>query len=220
MAWTLDTLVRSPWLARQPAPVAQALLAAGRVYRVEAGQLVYGLADFEAGLCAVVSGRLAVEGDAGGERSVLIDIVRGGAWLGQSAPEDGRPRPVIIRARSQCDLFLISDAALRKVGRTRADVWRSVADLVDQQLQTAVRMIARLLTASPAELIALRLVTLAEGSPPSVIASQSDLGELTGLTRKAVNAHLSQMESAGLVTRAYGRVVLSDVAGLRRLAGG
>jgi DNA-binding MarR family transcriptional regulator len=80
-------------------------------------------------------------------------------------------------------------------------------------------MVARLLTASPAELIALRLLTLAEGQPPFVAVSQSELGELTGMTRKAANAHLGLLEDQGLVKRAYGKVMLLDAERLQSLAG-
>lgn len=218
MAWSHYDLVRSPWLSRQPAPVAEALLDAGRVQRLEAGQWVYGEGDPDAGLFAVISGRMSVEAAAGPERTVLIDILHKGAWLGQSA-QTGGPRLVTVRARSAATLFLIPDAMLKRAGHNRPDVWQAVSNLVYGQLQNAVRMVARLLTASPAELIALRLLTLAEGHPPFVAVSQSELGELTGMTRKAANAHLALLEEQGLVKRAYGKVMLLDVKRLRGMAG-
>jgi CRP-like cAMP-binding protein len=213
MAWSHYDLVRSPWLSRQPAAVAGALLDAGRVQRIEAGQSVYGEDDPDGGLFAVISGRLSVEATAGPERTVLIDILQKGAWLGQSAQTD-----VTVRARSAATLFLIPDAVLKRVGHDRPDVWQSVSNLVYGQLQNAVRMVARLLTASPAELIALRLLSLAEGQPPFVAVSQSELGELTGMTRKATNAHLALLEEQGLVKRAYGKVLLLDIVRLRGMA--
>jgi CRP/FNR family transcriptional regulator, cyclic AMP receptor protein len=214
MAWSHFDLVRSPWLSRQPAPVAGALLDAGRVQRLEAGQSIYGQDDPDGGVFAVISGRLSVEAMAGPKRTVLIDILRTGAWFGQSAQTE-----VTVRARSAATLFLIPDAVLKRVGHDRPDVWQAVSNLVYGQLQSAVRMVARLLTASPAELIALRLLALAEGQPPFVAVSQSELGELTGMTRKAANAHLALLEEQGLVKRAYGKVLLVDEARLRGLAG-
>lgn len=214
MAWSHYDLVRSPWLSRQPAPVAGALLDAGRVQRIEAGQEVYGEDDADGGLFAVVSGRLSVQAAAGPERTVLIDILHKGAWLGRSAQAG-----VMVRARSAATLFLIPDAVLKRVGHDRPDVWQAVSNLVYGQLESAVRMVARLLTASPAELIALRLLTLAEGQPPFVAVSQSELGELTGMTRKAANAHLALLEEQGLIKRAYGKVMLLDEARLRGMAG-
>jgi CRP-like cAMP-binding protein len=218
MAWSHYDLVRSPWLSRQPAPVAEALLEAGRVQRLEAGQWVYGEDDPDAGLFAVISGRLSVEAAAGPQRTVLIDILHKGAWLGLPAQPDG-PRLLTVCARSAATLFLIPDAALKRVGHDRPDLWQAVSNLVYGQLRDAVRMVARLLTASPAELIAMRLLTLAEGQPPFVAVSQSELGELTGMTRKAANAHLALLEEQGLVKRAYGKVMLLDEARLRGMAG-
>lgn len=217
MAWSLETLVRSPWLSHQPAPVAQALLAAGQLHRIEAGESVF--AEGEGGLFAVVEGRLSIDAAAAGERRVLIDFIRAGHWLAHTASAGEDTRPVAVRARTAATLFLIPDAKLARIARNRPDIWQSVNDLTRQQLQGAVRMIARLLTASPAELIALRLVMLAEGRPPTVTVSQSELGELTGLTRKAVNAHLALLETAGSIRRAYGRVMLTDLAALKRIVG-
>ena len=214
MAWSHYDLVRSPWLSRQPAPVAGALLDAGRVQRLEAGQSVYGEDDPDGGLFAVISGRLSVEAAAGPERTVLIDILHKGAWLGQSAQTN-----ITVRARSAATLFVIPDAVLKRVGHDRPDMWQAVSNLVYGQLQGALRMVARLLTASPAELIALRLLTLAEGRPPFVAVSQSELGQLTGMTRKAANAHLALLEEQGLIKRAYGKVMLLDEARLRGMAG-
>lgn len=213
MAWSHFDLVRSPWLSRQPAPVAGALLDAGRVQRLEAGQSVYGEDDPDGGLFAVISGRLSVEAAAGPERTVLIDILHKGAWRGQSAQAD-----VTVRARSAATLFLIPDAVLKRIGHDRPDVWQAVSNLVYGQLESAVRMVARLLTASPAELIALRLLALAEGQPPFVAISQSELGELTGMTRKAANAHLALLEEQGLVKRAYGKVMIVDTEALKGVA--
>jgi CRP-like cAMP-binding protein len=218
MAWSHYDLVRSPWLSRQPAPVAGALLDAGRVQRLEAGQSVYGVDDPDGGLFAVISGRLSVEAAAGPDRTVLIDILHKGAWLGLPAQTDG-PRLMTVCARSAATLFLVPDAVLRRAGHDRPDLWQAVSNLIYGQLQNAVRMVARLLTASPAELIALRLLTLAEGDPPFVAVSQSELGELTGMTRKAANAHLALLEEQGLVKRAYGKVMLLDVERLRAIVG-
>lgn len=217
MAWSLQTLVRSPWLSRQPAPVARTLLDLGRVYRFEAGQqLLAG----EGGLFAVVQGRVALYADAGRAPPVLVDLLHAGAWLGLTAPDGDGRTPLIARARNAVALFLIPDAQLARLGRSRSDVWQSIAALAYAQHGEAVATIARLLTADPAQLIALRLVALREGRPPFVAVSQTELGELCGLTRKAINAHLGAMEEGGLVRRAYGRVDLLDLPALRRLASG
>lgn len=216
MAWSLETLVRSPWLSRQPATVAEALLAVGHVHRIEAGQEVFGAG--EAGLFALVEGRLAITAEGAAGKPVLIDILQSGAWFAQVPARGQGPSPLVLCARSQALLFVVPEALLHRVGRARAELLHATTDLLAQQHHDAARMITRLLTATPARLIALRLVALAEGDPPFAAVSQSELGALTGMTRKAINAHLGVLEADGLVRRAYGRVDLVDLASLRKIA--
>ena len=44
------------------------------------------------------------------------------------------------------------------------------------------------------------------------------LGEMTGLTRKTVNAHLSAFAREGLIEIRYGGLLLRDPAGLQAVA--
>lgn len=41
---------------------------------------------------------------------------------------------------------------------------------------------------------------------------------MMGLTRKTINHHLSNFEAAGLIEVGYGKIALTDIAGLKRIA--
>jgi CRP-like cAMP-binding protein len=58
----------------------------------------------------------------------------------------------------------------------------------------------------------------AGATQPLVRLSQQAIGEMIGVTRKTVNAHLAAFERDQLVTARYNRIILRDVAGLRRVA--
>ena len=51
-----------------------------------------------------------------------------------------------------------------------------------------------------------------------VAAGQEILGEMLGLTRKTVNAHLASFERDGLVCTGYGKVTLCNIKGLENIA--
>jgi CRP/FNR family cyclic AMP-dependent transcriptional regulator len=214
----LDRLRQTPWLARQPATVADALLAAGRLHRLGAGQWAQGEGDPDPGLTAVIAGRLAVESSAGPERSVMIDLIHPGAWIGQAAPAGGGPRIVTLRALGPAELFVVPEAALRRLGQEQPAVWQAVSGLIYDQLQSAVRMVAFLLTATPLQRVAMRLALLAEGEPAEVAASHLQLAELTGLSRKGMAEQLAMLEAKGLVRRGYGRVAVLDREALLGIA--
>jgi CRP-like cAMP-binding protein len=48
--------------------------------------------------------------------------------------------------------------------------------------------------------------------------SQQALGEMIGVTRKTVNAHLAALERQQLLTASYNHIVLRDPKGLQRIA--
>ena len=58
------------------------------------------------------------------------------------------------------------------------------------------------------------------GGTAAIALSQQLLAEMTGLTRKTVNAHLSALEARGLIAIRYGGVLVRDPDGLRRMANG
>ena len=210
-----DLATRAPWFARQPASLRDALLEAGRVVRLGAGEWAYGEGDAATGIIAVLDGIMRIEASANGDRTVLVGLAPPGTVLGQSARRGGGPRIVTARAGPPSRVMLVSDVALERIAEAQPALWRAVSELVYAQLDGAVHVAAMLLGLSPAARIAARLIDLA--SDGVLHASQSDLGELTGLSRKAVNAHLNAMARAGLIAVGYAEVRVSDPAGLARL---
>jgi CRP/FNR family transcriptional regulator, cyclic AMP receptor protein len=85
-----------------------------------------------------------------------------------------------------------------------------------------VRALAELIGLPPRQRLASRLLIMASAPPgatqPVVRLSQQAIGEMIGVTRKTVNAHLAAFERDQLITARYNRIILRDVAGLQRVA--
>ena len=209
-------LLRSRWFAQQPAPLRAALIGAGRIVRLGAGQWVYGEGDEQTGLCAVIEGALRLEASAGHDRNVLIDIAAAVSIFGQSQRRGGGPRIVTARAGPPSAVMLISDHALERIAHDIPDVWRAVSALFYGQLDASVHLAANLLALPPRARIAARLRALATTGEARV--SQSELAELCGLSRKATNAHLAAIERAGAIRRGYGTINIVAPQLLDRLA--
>lgn len=137
---------------------------------------------------------------------MLIDLARAVTVFGQSHRRGGGPRIVTARAGPASVVMLISDRALERISGGEPDLWRAVSALVYGQLDATVHMLAQLLSLPPRERIVMRLRTLA--SDGLVRANQSDLAELTGLSRKVVNTHLAALERAGRIRRGYAAITL------------
>ena len=186
--------------------------------RLGPGQWVYSEGDPDTGLCAVLDGALRLEVAVDADRDVLIGLAQAPAILGQSRRRGGGPRIVTTRAQGIATILTISDAALDRIAVAHPDVWKDVSELVYGELDTIVHFAAQLLVLRPRARIAARLLQLA--SDDRVLARQSDLAEMCGMTRKAMNDHLTKLEADGLIQRGYGAVRLLSAAGLTRIARG
>jgi CRP/FNR family transcriptional regulator, cyclic AMP receptor protein len=143
-----------------------------------------------------------------------------GTAVGQSVRFGGGPRLVTAAAATPCAILLVSDAALTRVAERQPEIWRAIAKLLYGQLRYALRFGADMLTLPPSRRIAARLSDLAavtaglDGLP----LSQEALGEMTGLTRKTVNAVLRQLQADGLLVCDYRKIMIRDADRLRDLA--
>jgi CRP/FNR family cyclic AMP-dependent transcriptional regulator len=213
----LDIVAAIPWFARQPDAQRAALLAAGRLSARSAGEWLHGEGDDETGVLAVVEGGLKVYGQAPGGREALIGVLPPGTVIGQSVSFGGGPRIVTAIAAAPSRLFTVSDSGLRRVAVSHPGLWEALSALVYGQLRANAQAVAEFVALKPRERLISRLLQLAAQAGGPVDVSQADLAEMIGVTRKAVNGWLGELEARGLVERGYGRIVVLDRAGLERL---
>lgn len=205
------------WFANLPAAVQQSVCREGRVASLQAGQWIYSEGDSDTGICAVLEGYLRLEVGVGNDRDVLVGLTQASGIIGQSQPQGGGPRIVTARAGGAARVLLLSDAAIERIAGQHPSFWRAINALLYQQLNFAVHAHAQYLLLDPAGRVAALLLQLTVDD--NVPASQSDIAEMTGLSRKTVNGHLAQFEAKGLVSCGYRSIRLLDVAGLRARVG-
>jgi len=212
----LDIVAAIPWFAGQPPALRAALLRAGRLSRRGAGEWLHGEGDEETGVLAVVDGGLKLYSQAPGGREVLFGLLPAGTVIGQSAAFGGGPRLVTAIAARPSTVFTLSDRALRQVAASQPGLWEALSALVYGQLRNATQGLAEVLALKPRERMIARLLQFVRPDG-AVRISQADLAELIGVTRKAVNGWLGELEGRGLVVRRYGVIAVLDRAGLERM---
>lgn len=219
-AKALAVIRRAGWLAPFGADLPAALLAAGRLARLRAGQWTHAEGDRETGILFVIEGAVQLFTAAPGDREVLIGHAESGASIGQTARFGGGPRLVSAICVADSLLLLVPDGALTRLSDRHPDIWRAVASLAYAQLRANIRSHAEIVALAPRQRIAARLLLLAAprgGRPPiELTIGQQALGELIGLTRKTVNRVLSSFAREGLVGLGYGRLQLLDLKGLKQ----
>ena len=79
-----------------------------------------------------------------------------------------------------------------------------------------------MLTLPPTQRVAARLSDIAEVTAKldALPLSQQALGEMTGLTRKTINAVLRRLQAEGVLVSDYRRIEIRDVDRLRDIATG
>lgn len=219
-ARALARLNAARWLAPYRPGLAQALVAEGAVARLAPGQWAQAEGDEETGLMVVIEGALDLYCQAPGDREVRVGHAGPGAALGQAMRFGGGPRLVTAVCAEPSLLLRISDAGLARIAHARPDIWQAVAAVVYLQLRSALQMAAEAVALPPRARIAARLAALSRArvGPAVLTLSQQALAELTGLSRKTVNAVLADFERLGLVRRDYARIAILDLRGLERAA--
>lgn len=65
----------------------------------------------------------------------------------------------------------------------------------------------------------LRLASAASATPVDVGLSQTEIGQAAGLSRSTVAVEVARLRRRGVIATARRRIVITDLAGLRALAG-
>jgi CRP-like cAMP-binding protein len=213
-ARTLAVLETNRWFASLPAALKSALIAQGRVVEVGRGQWVYGAGDALNGLYAVLRGSVQIMASTVAKEDVLVDIAAAGRVFSQASG----PRLVTALAGEDSALLHVPDHTLRSIARTHPDIWRNFTALLYEQLSGTLLIAVNMIHLPPRARLATRLLFLA-GDGATVRATQSQLAELTGLSRKTVNGHLADFAARNIVEPGYAGLALRDRAALRRIAG-
>lgn len=204
------------WFRHQPQALRAAMLAQLRPVTLAAGQTAYLEGDEDTGLWLIRDGLLRLELPVGEDRAALIGLMPGGSVFGRSRMGGAASRIVSARAARPTRALLLSDRAMERIAAEHPHMWRALSEAVHGQLDAALVALAQQLTLAPLARVAARLLQFAQGA--AVPLAQADLGELTGLSRKAVNAHLATLEQQGLIARGYRNVIVTNRPGLMRYA--
>jgi CRP-like cAMP-binding protein len=217
----LRVLRRCEWLREEPAALSEALLARGRLLQLRAGAWAQAEGDEQRGLLVVIAGLVHVFCQAAGNRNVLIGHCGAGAILGHATRYSGGPRLVTAVCAEPSVLLAIPERGLEEVAARWPTLWRALAVSAYGYTRRTVRALAELIGLPPRQRLAARLLLMATNEvagEPTVQLTQHAIGEMIGVTRKTVHTHLAAFERARLLRARYGRIVLQDVEGLRRIA--
>lgn len=153
-------------------------------------------------------------------RVVMFTGVPRGSWIGEGAVIKHEPRRYDIVAMRESRLIHIPSSTFRwlldscvefnsvVIAHLNERLSQFIAVMEIDRLEDPVTRVAKMLATTFNPVLHPRMST-------ALPMSQSELGELVGLSRQSIANALRQLEREGLVTTAYGGVQLNDIAGLR-----
>jgi CRP-like cAMP-binding protein len=211
------------WFSALPAALQDALLAAARVQRLDAGQRLFRRGDPPSGLYAVVEGAMRIGAVSEQGKEALLTLVEPPYWFGEISLFDGQPRTHDAFAEGACTLLLVPQAALLALLERQPQYWRDFALLMSHKLRLAFVALEQMSLLPAAPRLARRLLLIAEnygeGEPRRVIhLAQEQLALMLAISRQTTNQILKELQAQGIVRLSYGEIEILDFARLRQAA--
>ena len=216
-------LMSGQWFSHLPVLLQDSLLAAARLRRLTAGQLLFKRGDAPCGLYAVLEGAVRIGTVSEQGKEALLSLVEAPHWFGEICLFDGQPRTHDAFSAGPCTLLHIPQTTLLKLLDEQPVYWRQLALLMSQKLRlTFINLEQLSLMPAPARL-AHRLLMIAEGYgeidlPRRVLQlPQEQLASMLSLSRQTTNQLLKELQAQGIIGLRYGEIEILDAERLRAL---
>ncbi|WP_136439447.1 Crp/Fnr family transcriptional regulator [Pacificoceanicola onchidii] len=161
-----------------------------------------------------------------GRRSILAQLGPGDV-VGEMAALDGRPRSADAEAAGHVTGLLLTRVQVQTFLQMRPEAALLVIQTLCERLRkTNARLASQAQTDGPTRLARLLCQLFRDWGREETDGSirmtesfsQSDLGDMTGLTRETVNRNIRAWETKGILRRVDATLILTDVEALEGLA--
>jgi CRP-like cAMP-binding protein len=219
----LRILRGSHLFAAMPPDALEILAASMKEVQAASGEAIFRQMDEGSGLFAILAGqvRIVIGGTDGREH--VLRLLGPSEMFGEISVLDGRPRSADAIAVTNCRLLLLERRNLLALIASQPSVAIGLIALLCERLRDTSAQIEGLLFHTLSERLASTLLGLGNGKTHgnktaiSINVTQTELGQLTGVTRESVNKKLRAWQTAGLVDVQPGRIRIMDADSLKRM---
>jgi len=218
-----EALLRRSFIFKQLAPDLLSRLAQlTRVRRLERGALLFEEGEEGDALYAVVDGLIRISIAGRGDKELTLSLMEPGDVFGEIAMLDGLPRTATARAAEDCLLLVIDRASFVTLIDQEPRLARHLIELLCERLRVSTTRLAELAFVDLRARLARQLEALAishgrhepAGVRIALKMSQSELAQMLGVSREAVNKQLKAWSADGLLRLDRGYITITD---MRRL---
>lgn len=218
-----DLLRANPWFASLPAALADAVLAAGRVHKLAAGEVLFRQGDAPGDWHAVCSGAIKASSTSADGTESILAVLEPGNWFGEISLLDGGPRVHDATAVGATTVFAVPADAFARLMQD-AVFATALARLMAGRLRTLFGIVEDATLRPTRARLARRLALLARGDATlaaeprrQLPVSQEALAMMLGLTRQTLSRELGELARAGAVKLGYRSIDIVDAELLQRL---
>ncbi len=202
------------------------LEAAGRRRRFKSRQRLFSEGEPGDHVLAIVSGRVKVSVLTRSGREILLAVKDPGDLVGELSVIDGRPRSATAIAIEPVEALVVTAPAFVEFVEGHPRIAVRLLRMLAAQIRDADRRSVDRDAGDITCRVARRLVDLAErlgehrgsGVEITLLLGQDDLAAWVGASREATSRALAGLRAEGWLTTGRQRIVLTDVAALRRRA--
>jgi CRP/FNR family transcriptional regulator, cyclic AMP receptor protein len=194
-------------------------LALGMKHRQAAsGEMIFARSDEGTTLFGILTGQVRIVIGGADGREQVLRMLGPGEMFGEISVLDGRPRSADATAVTKCRLLLLERRSFLALIASHPAAALRLVEILCERLRDTTAQIEGLLFHSLSERLAAALLDLNRGKPSmSINVTQTQLGQLTGVTRESVNKKLRAWQADGLVELQPGRVRIVHAEELKRL---
>ena len=221
---TADVLKRTPLFAGLTETELRALAARVTRRRFQRGELLFGEGDPCTGLFLVASGRIRIFKLSPAGREHVLAIEGPGGSFAELPVFDGGDYPASASAMEDAEVLFVSRRDFQNFCREHPDVALKVIAVVGSRLRRLVGIIEELSFTTVRQRLIAALVRLAESTGTAskegvrieLAKSHQDLAAELGTVRELVSRNLSRLSAEGLLEVDGRRIIVKDLAGLKR----
>lgn len=178
-------------------------------------------------LLGVLAGQVRIYVMSSEGRELIMNVILPGELFGEISLIDGKPRSASAVAVGETDLLHIKRADLQALLQKNSELCFKFMSVLCERVRWTSGLLEDASLLDLPSRLAKRLLNLAEGVGEKegdairigVKLSQTDLGNMLGVTREAVNKQLREWKKDGIVDMQDGQVLIQNPKMLARLVG-
>jgi CRP/FNR family cyclic AMP-dependent transcriptional regulator len=214
-----DLMQETDWFQQLHADIKQRVLADVHERRFASGETVAHKGEPASSWIGVAEGLLKISVVSRPGKVVMFAGIPEGSWVGEGSVLKREMRRYDIIAMRPSRVLHLPRATFRWLLDTSIDFNQSIISRLNERLAQFMGMMEIDRLSDPVARVARAIGTLYNPvlyahMGPLLPLSQTELGELIGMTRQSIGSALKQLEAEGLTSTKYGGVLVKKVAAL------